>query len=547
MVRGRQATRAYNVTIVTAKALMVLGTGSHAGKSLITAALCRIFAQDGYRVAPFKSQNMALNSAATPDGSEIGRAQAMQAEAARVAPTADMNPILLKPSTHTSSQVILQGRVWGQVSAADYFQHSAKELFPAVLESYRRLARDYEIIVLEGAGSPAEINLREQEIVNMRMAEAANASCILIGDIDRGGVFASIAGTMQLLNENERKRIHGYIINKFRGDVTLLHPAIEMMKAYTPIPCVGIIPFLPDVGLDEEDGVAVEDRRTAARVWRGGGDTPARRLRVGVIALPHMSNFTDFDALAAEPSVALAFLSNASEALDADVVIIPGSKQTLDDLQWLQSKGFAESIRQQAESSLVVGVCGGMQMLGADVHDAGGREGGGEMPGLGLLPIRTTLVEDKVTQQTSAQLIAPHLFDQPMTHDHATGYEIHLGETEYQPGARPLLSIVRSDGTTSFDGATSTDGRIIGTYLHGFFDDDEFRHSFIAAARAALRLSPATAYVNFRAEREARFDRLAAHVRQSIDLETIKGWLGPVSAAASVPGQHSHSEPRRLS
>jgi adenosylcobyric acid synthase len=509
---------------VTAKALMVLGTGSHAGKSLITAALCRILAQDGYRVAPFKSQNMALNSAATPEGSEIGRAQAMQAEAARVTPTADMNPILLKPSSDTSSQVVLQGRVWGQVSAADYFNHSVKELFPAVLESYQRLARDYEVIVLEGAGSPAEINLREYEIVNMRMAEAADASCVLIGDIDRGGVFASLAGTLQLLDENERKRIHGYIINKFRGDVTLLQPAIEMMKDHLPVPCLGVIPYLPEVGLDEEDGVAIEDRRTAARVWRDNDDSPARRLRVGVIALPHLSNFTDFDALAAEPSVALAYLSRVSEVMEADVLIIPGSKQTLNDLAWLRAEGFADAIRQH--NGLIVGVCGGMQMLGAIVHDAGGREGGGQMPGLGLLPIQTTLVEDKITQLTTARLIVPQLFDQPMTCNTARGYEIHLGTTEYQPGARPLLTIKRSDETTAYDGATSADGRIIGTYLHGFVDDDEFRHSFINAARGARRLTPPNAYANFRAEREARFDRLAAHVRQSIDLDAIVGLLG---------------------
>ena len=508
---------------MTAKALMVLGTGSHAGKSLIGAALCRILAQDGYRVAPFKSQNMALNSAATPDGSEIGRAQAMQAEAARVSPTADMNPILLKPSSDTTSQVVLQGRVWGQISAADYFNHSARELFPAVVESYQRLAREYEVIVLEGAGSPAEINLRDQEIVNLRMAEAADAACVLIGDIDRGGVFASLVGTMQLLDENERKRIRGYIVNKFRGDVTLLQPAIEMIKDHMPVPCLGVIPYLHDVGLDEEDGVAIEDRRTAARIWRDDDDTPARRLRVGVIALPHMSNFTDFDPLAAEPAVALAYLMNAREVRDADVIIIPGSKQTLDDLSWLRAAGFENAIRQH--TGPIVGVCGGMQILGASVHDAGGREGGGQMRGLDLLPIQTTLVEDKVTQLTTAQLIAPQLFDQPMTCDSASGYEIHLGTTEYHPGARPLLTIKRSNGTTSFDGATSRDGRVIGTYLHGLFDDDEFRHSFINAARAALRLAPPIAYVNFRAEREARFDRLAAHVRQSIDMEAILSFL----------------------
>ena len=516
---------------MTAKALMVLGTSSHAGKSLITAALCRIFAQEGYRVAPFKAQNMALNSAATPDGFEIGRAQAMQAEAAKVAPAADMNPILMKPSSNTGSQIIVQGRLWGQVTAADYHLHRVEEFFPAVLESYGRLAREYEVIVLEGAGSPAEINLKEHDIVNLRMAEAANAACVLVGDIDRGGVFASLLGTLQLLNEQERKRIRGYIINKFRGDVTLLQPGIEMIKDYMTTPCLGVIPYLPDVGLDEEDGVAVEDRRTTSRVWRDKDDGPTRRLRVGVIALPHLSNFTDFDALAAEPSVALAYVTNAAEVRDADLLIIPGTKQTLNDLEWLRATGFESAIRDRA--GLVAGICGGMQMLGLDIHDTGGREGGGQMPGLGLLAIRTTLVENKVTQLTTAQLISPQVFNQEMKHDRASGYEIHLGTTEYQSASKPLFTIKRSDGTTSSDGAISSDGRIVGTYLHGLFDDDAFRHSFINATRAALQLGPPTGYVNFKAEREARFDRVAAHVRQSIDFDTIRGWLGLTKAATA--------------
>jgi adenosylcobyric acid synthase len=511
---------------VSASALMVLGTGSHVGKSLITAALCRILVQEGYRVAPFKAQNMALNSAATPDGFEIGRAQAMQAEAAGVAPAADMNPILMKPSSDTSAQIIVQGRVWGQVTAADYHLHRVEEFFPAVLESYRRLAADYDIIVLEGAGSPAEINLRAHDIVNMRMAEAAEASCLLIGDIDRGGVFASLLGTHELLEEQERKRIRGYLINKFRGDVTLLQPGIEMIKARMPTPCVGVIPYLHDVGLDEEDGVAMEDRKTAARMWRDNDESPDRNLRVGVIALPHMSNFTDFDALAAEPSVALAYLSRASEVADADVIIIPGTKQTVSDLKWLELGGFDKAIQKQVARSLTIGVCGGMQMLGLDIRDSAGLEGGGQTRGLGLLPISTTLLDDKVTQRTVAQLVTPQLFGQEMICDRASGYEIHLGVTEYQSGAKPLLHIRREGhGQFEVDGATSADGRIIGTYLHGLFDDDEFRHAFLRAARAACQLAPPRAFANVKAEREARFDRLAAHVRDAIDLDTILGWL----------------------
>jgi adenosylcobyric acid synthase len=511
---------------VSARALMVLGTGSHVGKSLITAALCRIFLQEGYRVAPFKAQNMALNSAATPDGFEIGRAQAMQAEAARVAPTADMNPILIKPSSDTGSQIVVQGRVRGQVTAADYHRNRVEELFPVVLESYRRLAADYEIIVLEGAGSPAEINLKAHDIVNMRMAEAADASCLLVGDIDRGGVFASLYGTLELLDPKERGRIRGYLINKFRGDVSLLEPGLEMIKTHIAIPCAGVIPYLHDVGLDEEDGVAMEDRRTAARVWRDDDATPARRLRIGVLALPHMSNFTDFDALAAEPSVALAYLSRASEVEDADVIIIPGTKQTINDLLWLEVEGFDRAIQEQVKRGLTVGVCGGMQMLGSEILDAAGLEGGGRRRGLGLLPITTTLTGEKITRRADAQLLAPELFGQGMKCGRASGYEIHLGVTEYQSGAKPLLHVRREGQHQAvMDGARSADGRIIGTYLHGLFDDDEFRHAFLEAARAACHLAPPRAFAHVKAEREARFDRLAAHVRQAIDLNLILGWL----------------------
>jgi adenosylcobyric acid synthase len=509
-----------------ARALMVLGTGSHVGKSLITAALCRILLQEGYRVAPFKAQNMALNSAATPDGFEIGRAQAMQAEAAGLAPTADMNPILIKPSSNTGSQIILQGRVWGQVTAADYHQHRVEEFLPHVLESYERLAAKYDVIVLEGAGSPAEINLKAHDIVNMRMAEAADASCLLIGDIDRGGVFASLFGTLELLEPHERDRIRGYLINKFRGDVSLLNPGLEMIKTYIKIPCVGVIPYLHDVGLDEEDGVAMEDRKTVARAWRDDDDTSDRRLRIGVIALPHMSNFTDFDALAAEPSVALAYLTRASEVTNADIMIIPGTKQTINDLEWLRVGGFDKAIQEYAARSFTVGVCGGMQILGLDIRDPAGLEGGGEVRGLGLLPIRTTLEAEKITRPASAKLLTSEIFGQSMSSHVATGYEIHLGVTDYLSEAKPLFELRRKgDDHRVMDGVVSADRRIIGTYLHGLFDEDEFRHAFVRSARAASHLNAPHAYANVKAEREARFDRLADHVREAINLDQILGWL----------------------
>lgn len=388
---------------------MVLGTASHVGKSVLTAALGRILADDGYRVAPFKAQNMALNSAATPDGREIGRAQAMQAEACRIAPAAEMNPVLIKPSTETGAQVVVLGRVWGQVTAADYHQRRVEQLFPIVRESYEKLAARYDVIVMEGAGSPAEINLKARDIVNLRMAEAADAACLLVGDIDRGGVFASLLGTLELLEPRERARIRGFAINKFRGDIELLRPGIEMIEPRLRCRCVGVIPYLHDLGLDEEDSVALEDRRTVRRVWgaseQDGDPSPARPLRVGVIALPHMSNFTDFDPLAMEPSVALAYLQRPSEIVDADLVVIPGSKQTIDDLEWLEQTGFARAIvewRSKRAHSMLVGICGGMQMLGRVIDDPLGIENEGRprtTNGLGLLPFVTAMTNEKTTRR----------------------------------------------------------------------------------------------------------------------------------------------------
>src|SRR5580698_3734989 len=288
---------------MSARALMILGTASHVGKSLLTAGLGRIFSDEGIRVAPFKAQNMSLNSAATPDGREIGRAQALQAEACRVVPCAEMNPVLIKPSSDTGAQIVLLGRVWGQVTASDYHQRRVEELFPAVLESYATLADAHDLIILEGAGSPAEINLRKHDIVNMRMAHAANAACLLVGDIDRGGVFASLLGTMELLEAEDRARIRGFVVNKFRGDISLLTPGIEMIERRLGIPCAGVVPFLRDLGLEEEDSVAMENCR---RGWQDLSPAPERPMRIGVVAFPHMANFTDFDAFAAEPSVSLA-------------------------------------------------------------------------------------------------------------------------------------------------------------------------------------------------------------------------------------------------
>lgn len=515
---------------------MVLGTASHVGKSVLTAALGRILADDGYRVAPFKAQNMALNSAATPDGREIGRAQAMQAEACRIAPAAEMNPVLIKPSTDTGAQVVVLGRVWGEVTAADYHQRRVEELFPIVRESYQKLAARYDVIVMEGAGSPAEINLKARDIVNLRMAEAADAACLLVGDIDRGGVFASLLGTLELLESAERARIRGFAINKFRGDIELLKPGIAMIQERIDCRCVGVVPYLHDLGIDEEDSVALEDRRTVRRVWRdaraSGEETPHRRLRIGVIALPHMANFTDFDAPAMEPSVALAFLDRPEDLIDADIVIIPGSKQTAGDLDWLRASGFAGAICERRDASRpfgIVGICGGMQMLGLVVEDPDGVENGGvprTTQGLGLLPLRSILRGEKTTLRVAGEVAADELFGRPVKARSFRGYEIHLGETRYETGARVFANLCRSGSNDRIaDGAISDDGRVFGTYVHGLFDCDDFRAAWIQAARAMSGLAPARDFVAAGAERERRFDRLAARVRQSLDIDEIKSWL----------------------
>jgi len=503
--------------------MMVLGTASHVGKSLLTAAFCRILRQDGYRVAPFKAQNMSLNSAATPEGGEIGRAQALQAEAAGIAPTTDMNPILIKPTSDRRSQVVVAGKIWGDTSASEYHQRRIVELFPIVCEAYARLAERYDVIVLEGAGSPAEINLRDSDLVNMRMAHAADARCVLAGDIDRGGVFAALYGTLALLEDADRARIVGTIVNKFRGDVELLRPGLVTIEARMKKPCFGVVPYLRDIGLEEEDGVGFEAvaRATEAR-WRDPDADAMRRLRVAIIAWPLVANVTDFDALAAETDVELVYAS-APQALEgADLIVLPGTKSTLAAMAWLDCEGFAAAIRAHANRAVVVGICGGMQALGTHVADPFGVEGGGSAAGLGLLPLRTTLALEKVAERATGTTYARTHDVMPDAERAIDGYEIHVGESTYEPGAVRFARIVRaSDGAILDDGAVSHDGRVLGTYLHGAFVDDAFRHAFLDGVRRASGLHPARARVAFSAEREAKLDRLADHVRAAIHMPRI--------------------------
>ena len=504
--------------MIHARAIMVLGTSSHVGKSLLTAALCRIFAQQGYRVAPFKSQNMSLNSAATIEGLEIGRAQALQAEAAGIAPSVHMNPVLIKPSGDCSSQVVARGKIWGQISATDYHQRRVEELMPVVRESYQTLASQYQVIVLEGAGSPAEINLKQHDIANMRMAAMADAACLLVGDIDRGGVFASLLGTVELLDPAERARIRGFCINKFRGDLSLLEPGVRVMEERLCKPCLGVVPYLPGLALDEEDSVGLPPvSRTG---WATNETSPDRRLRIAVVALPSFSNFTDFDSLRSEPSVDLLFCRSPQPLEHADVVILPGSKQTMSDLEWMCAQSLDRAVSLHA--GLVVGICGGMQMLGQELADPGGIEQQGCMAGLGLLPINTTMQAEKVTRICAGTIHGCSLFGQPLQDNRIAGYEIHVGETLYLDGARTFATLATGD----WDGCVSSDGRILGTYLHGVFDQDCFRHQFLAAARGFLKLTPPSPLNAWHLQREESLDRIAHQVSTSLDMHRIFAWAG---------------------
>ncbi len=508
---------------------MVLGTSSHVGKSLMTAALCRILMQHGYRVAPFKSQNMSLNSAATVEGLEIGRAQALQAEAAGVAPSVHMNPILMKPSGETSSQIVVRGRIWGRVTARDYHLRRVEELLPVVRESYETLASQYDVIVLEGAGSPAEINLKQHDIVNMKMAELADASCLLVGDIDRGGVFASLVGTLDLLEPEERRRIRGFVINKFRGDLSLLEPGMRMIEQRTGKACVGVVPYLHSLQLEEEDSLGLPvSTQTQWPPDETSAMGPDRPLRVAVIALPSFSNFTDFDSLRSEPSVSLLFCRTAETIAQADVVVLPGSKQTVDDLLWMREEGLDAAVRRFAETGLVVGICGGMQMLGEMISDPFDMEHGGAVAGLGLLAIETVMEKEKVTRNATGEISAKILFGHAVTNGMVSGYEIHIGRTIYRDGAVPfaVLSTGAAMPDVVEDGCIRDDSRVFGTYLHGLFDDDGFRHQFLQAARAFYQLDEPGELLRWREVREESLNRLAREVENALDMEMIFGWIG---------------------
>jgi adenosylcobyric acid synthase len=521
---------------------MVLGTSSHVGKSLLTAALCRIFAQQGYRVAPFKSQNMSLNSAVTPEGLEIGRAQALQAAAAGILPSVHMNPILLKPQGDMTSQVVVLGKIWGKLSASEYHLRRVEELLPIVRESYEALAAENDVIILEGAGSPAEINLKQHDIVNMCMADLADAACLLVGDIDRGGVFASLLGTVELLDPQEQARIQGFLVNKFRGDVQLLEPGLRMMEDRLGKPCIGVVPYLSQLILDEEDSLGLPflgSENDAA--WELSNEA-TRPIRIAVIALPSFSNFTDFDALRNEPSVSLRLCRAPRQLTHADIIIVPGSKQTADDLEWMREEGLDHCLLDHAHKRLVVGICGGMQMLGQEIFDPHAMERIDATSGLGLLAIQTTMQPQKVTRISTGRLVASSLFGKPVPALDISGYEIHIGATHYLEAAEPFAQLrTENDKGVLFDGCTSSNRLVFGTYLHGLFDDDGFRHAFLTAARAFYGLTPAVHLEDWKRKREESLNRLADTVRASLDLEKIFSWAGLTYAPRAAESEEVRS------
>jgi len=483
---------------------MFAGTGSDVGKSIIAAGFCRIFRQDGYRPAPFKAQNMALNSYATPEGFEIGRAQAVQAEAAGIPCHTDMNPLLLKPQSDHTSQVVLNGKPIGNRHAYDYFRKEGREeLRVAVCEAYDRLASRYNPIVMEGAGSISEINLRDSDLVNLPMAIHAGADVILVGDIDRGGVFASVYGSIALLPPAERTYIKGIIINKFRGDLRLFESGVKMLEDLCQVPVLGVVPYYKDIYIEEEDSVALVTKSMQAEQGR---------VNVAVVLLRHLSNFTDFNVLERDSRVHLFYTNNTEDLQKADFIIIPGSKSTIDDLYELRRNGVAQAIiRAHREGATVLGICGGYQMMGVEVLDPDHVEGSIErLPGLGLLPVSTSMTGEKVTRQDTFRLAVSD--DAELMQ----GYEIHMGETIPVQEATPSPLNIFTDGHT--DGCF-VDAKCMGTYIHGILDNPAFINFLLQPWQK--KIDKAIQSFDYQAIKEEQYDKLATHIRQHVDMDKV--------------------------
>lgn len=493
-----------------AKAIMIQGTMSSAGKSLIAAGLCRIFQQDGYRCAPFKSQNMALNSFITEDGLEMGRAQVMQAEAAGIEPSVWMNPILLKPTNDMGSQVIVNGEVIGTMKARDYFAYK-KQLIPDILRAYQKLEAEYDIIVIEGAGSPAEINLKQDDIVNMGMAKLAKAPVLLVGDIDRGGVFAQLLGTLLLLEEEEKQMVKGLIINKFRGDKTILDPGVEMLEKRSHIPVVGVAPYL-NIQVEDEDSLTERfDRKQEVDL-----------IDIAVIRVPRISNFTDFNPFESIPGVSLRYVQHVSELKNPDMIILPGTKNTMEDLLWMRANGLeAAVLKEAARGKVIFGICGGYQMLGESLSDPHHVEAGGTIKGMGLLPMDTVFAENKTRTRVSGKFLNLEGELTALSGAELEGYEIHMGETVLKENAGHCVSIEdHVSGTVKEDGAYCKN--VCGTYVHGVFDKEDVAEAVVRALgeKKGIDVSQMTG-VDFAAFKETQYDILAAELRKHLDMKKI--------------------------
>lgn len=500
--------------------IMIQGTMSNAGKSVLAGGLCRVLRQDGYRVAPFKSQNMALNSFITKEGLEMGRAQVMQAEAAGIEPAAIMNPILLKPTNDTGSQVIINGKPIGTMSAADYYRHK-RDYIPYIMDAYEELKRKYDVIVIEGAGSPAEINLKQDDIVNMGLAELVDAPVLLAGDIDRGGVFAQLIGTVMLLEEKERQRIKGMIINKFRGDVSILRPGLSMLEERANIPVLGVVPYFY-LDIDEEDSLTERFHKK-----KGTG-----LVDIAVIRLPRISNFTDIAPLEALEEVSVRYVSSPAEFGEPDAVILPGSKNTIQDLLWIRQNGLeAKILRHAADNGLVFGICGGYQMLGMEVSDPVGVEQKGTVSGIGLLPIRTVFSTEKTRTRVQGKFLKTEGILKELGGTELEGYEIHMGETFAEDHSEALVEftditemekhgVQESSGKMRADGAQS--GNVYGCYVHGIFDAPGCAKGFVSALLKKKGYDPSRIRVtDWNVYKEEQYDKLADIIRDSLDMDHI--------------------------
>ena len=485
-----------------AKVIMIQGTMSNAGKSLIAAGLCRIFKQDGYRVAPVKSQNMALNSFITEEGLEMGRAQLMQAEAAGIRPLVCMNPILLKPTNHTGSQVIVNGEVLGNMSAKGYFAYKT-QLIPDIKKAFRKLEEMADIIVIEGAGSPAEINLRENDIVNMGMAEMVDAPVLLAGDIDRGGVFAQLLGTLSLLTEEEKSRVKGLIINKFRGDKSILDPGIEILEEKGKVPVVGVIPYM-DLSIEDEDSLTERFAKKEAD-W----------IDIAVIRYPRISNFTDFHVFEQMKGVSVRYVTSVSELQHPDLIFLPGSKNTMGDLKWMRQNGLEAAIKKMAELVPVCGICGGYQMLGNVIADPYEVEEGGTISGIGLLPLETILEQEKTRCQIKGTIGTQKGIFQSLSGKEFTGYEIHMGKTRYRDGTECKETMISDEKA-----------QVYGSYVHGIFDQGSIAAEVVEALaiKKGITLEDLE-FSDYQQFKETQYDKLADTLRIYLDMEAIYGML----------------------